>query len=360
MTQAAYQILAEDGRLTRKDLPAGLTDKDLVAMHRAMLTTRTLDNRCMLLQRQGRLGFYGASQGEEGATIGSGYAFRPTDWVFPALRQSGILLMRGWPLEKYFHHMFGTAHAVEKGRSMPMHFSDRQFNFVTWSSSMATQLLHAAGAAYAAKVKGEDTVMAGYLGDGASSEGDFHCAMNFAGVWKLPMVFVCQNNQWAISVPFKKQTASDGIAVKAQAYGFEGVRVDGNDILAVYEVTKKAVDKARSGGGPTLIEAVTYRMQGHSSSDDPTRYRDAAEVQRWAERDPIVRFERFLTARGLLTPQQKEALEAEINAAITTAIEVAEKAPPPAFDTLIQDVFREPTPRLVRDVTELKEIRGMK
>ena len=339
-----HRILDEAGKEVGE--PPKLPEAEHHRMYRAMLTVRLLDERMMLLQRQGRVGFYGLATGEEGAVIGSAAVLRDQDWVFPALRQGGVLLLRGWPIAKYVHHMFGSSEAVEKGRSMPCHYSDRDRNVVSWSSCMATQLLHAAGMAYAAKYRRSGDLAMGYLGDGATSEGDFHAAMNFAGVWRAPMVFVCQNNQWAISVPFAKQTASEGVAVKAFAYGIPGVRVDGNDVLAVREATHAAVERARSGEGPTLIEAVTYRMGGHSSSDDATRYREAAEVEAWAKRDPIARYKVWLTANGLWTDaKEREAREA-IGQAIQEAVHEAESAGPPAPETLFQDVFAAPTPQL--------------
>jgi hypothetical protein len=197
------------------------------------------------------------------------------------------------------------------------------------------------GAAWAAKLKREDMVCAGYLGDGASSSGDFHAAANFAGVFRLPVVFFCQNNQWAISVPLSLQTASASIAVKATAYGFPGVRVDGNDILAVIGATRQAVERARGGEGPTLVEAVTFRMGGHSSSDDPTRYRDADVVAEWERRDPLARFRSYLRERGVLEDGDEQRWTEEINEEIGTAITEAEALPPPPLETMFTDVYRE-------------------
>jgi pyruvate dehydrogenase E1 component alpha subunit/2-oxoisovalerate dehydrogenase E1 component alpha subunit len=347
-------ILREDGSVDKArdpDLPAAT----LLKMYRAMSLVRTLDERCMNLQRQGRIGFYGASQGEEAAAVGSVAAVRETDWLFPALRQGGALLYRGFPLKLYFAHMFGNGMSVEKGRSMPMHFSNREQRFVTWSSSMATQLPHAVGMAYAARLKGSDEIAVGYLGDGASSESDFHVALNFAGVWRTPTVFVCNNNQWAISVPFSKQTASGSVAVKARAYGFPGVRLDGNDVLGVYVAVRDAAQRARIGQGPTLVECVTYRMQGHSSSDDPTRYRSADEVATWAKRDPLARFRAYLQHRGLWTAEQEQALLAQLNDEISEAIREAEAAPAPDPETLVTGVFADVPPHLRSEYDELQQ-----
>jgi len=222
---------------------------------------------------------------------------------------------------------------------MPCHFSDRRVRSVAWSSVIGTQLPHAMGAAWAAKLQKHDTVCVGYLGDGATSCGDFHAAANFAGVFKLPVVFFCQNNQWAISVPLAMQTASAGIAVKATAYGFPGVRVDGNDILAVIAATREAADRARRGGGPTLIEAVTFRMGGHSSSDDPTRYRDAALVAEWERRDPLHRLRVWMTAAGTLREGDEGRWTEELNEEIGAAIQAAEAMPPPPIESMFTDVY---------------------
>jgi pyruvate dehydrogenase E1 component alpha subunit len=339
-----HRVLDEQGKQVG-DAPK-LPDKEHHRMYRAMLAVRVLDNRCMLLQRQGRIGFYGTATGEEGAVIGSAGVLRDSDWIFPALRQGGALLMRGFPLAKYFHHLFGSAGSVELGRSMPCHYSDRDHNVVSWSSCMATQLPHAVGMAYAAKMRKSQDIAMAYLGDGATSEGDFHVAMNFAGVWKCPVVFVCQNNQWAISVPFAKQTASEGIAVKALAYGMPGARVDGNDVLAVRQVADMAAERARRGDGPSLVECVTYRMQGHSTSDDPTRYRSTEEVEAWARRDPLVRYRAWLQAQGLWSEGEQREAEDGLNAAISEAIKEAERAPQPPMETLITEVYEEPTRQL--------------
>src|SRR5207247_2136170 len=210
----------------------------------------------------------------------------------------------------------------QHGRQMPNHFGSRDINYVTTSSPVGTQIPHAVGAAWAAKIRKDDVVSLAYFGDGATSEGDFHSGMNFAGVFKTPTIFFCKNNQWAISVPIARQTASKTIAQKAQAYGFEGVRVDGNDLLAVYAATKAAADKARAGGGPTLIEALTYRMGPHSSSDDPTRYRATEEVDRWREKDPIDRMRKYLELKGLWSEADDDRLRAEIDDLIQNTIKV--------------------------------------
>jgi pyruvate dehydrogenase E1 component alpha subunit/2-oxoisovalerate dehydrogenase E1 component alpha subunit len=339
MSESTRSILAEDGSLV--GTPPSIPDADLVKMFRHMLGMRVLDQRMLSLQRQGRIGFYGTATGQEAAVTGSAYALRDTDWVFPALREMGVSSWRGTTTKEIVCQLIGNSGDVLIGRQMPCHFSDRRVRSVAWSSVIGTQLAHAMGAAWAAKLQQTDEVMMGYMGDGASSSADFHAAANFAGVFRLPVVFFCQNNQWAISVPLEHQTASASIAIKAVAYGFPGVRVDGNDLLAVVAATREAVDRARSGGGPTLVEAVTFRMGGHSSSDDPTRYRDAALVATWERRDPVVRLRTHLQQRGLVTPADEDAWAAEQNEEISNAIREAEALPPPPIESLFSDVYKD-------------------
>ena len=337
MSEPLIQILAEDGRLVGA-APA-IPNADLIRMFRHIVMMRVLDQRMLSLQRQGRIGFYGTAAGQEAAVTGSAYVARASDWVFPALREMGVFLWRGTTLKEIVCQLIGNSGDVLIGRQMPCHFSDRRVNVVAWSSVIGTQLAHAMGAAWAAKLQKRDDVMMGYMGDGASSSSDFHAAANFSGVLKLPVVFFCQNNQWAISVPLSRQTASSSIAVKAVAYGFPGVRVDGNDLLAVIQVTRDAVDRARRGEGPTLVEAVTFRMGGHSSSDDPTRYRDGGLVAEWERRDPLTRLRIHLKSRGLVKDGDEEKMTEEINVAIGEAIAAAEALGPPPIKSLFTDVY---------------------
>jgi pyruvate dehydrogenase E1 component alpha subunit len=339
MSAPLLQRLDPDGRPVG-DLPEIPRD-DLRALLRHMVKMRVLDQRMLSLQRQGRIGFYGTATGQEAAVTGSGYPLRPTDWVFPALREMGVSLWRGTTIKEIVCQLIGNSGDVLMGRQMPCHFSDRKVRTVAWSSVIGTQLPHAMGAAWAARHLGHDVVCMGYLGDGASSSGDFHAAANFAGVFRLPLVFFCQNNQWAISVPLARQTASESIAVKAQAYGFPGVRVDGNDILAVIVATREALERARRGEGPTLVEAVTFRMGGHSSSDDPTRYRDAGLVAEWERRDPLVRFRTWLRATAVVAEGEEEHWAEEINAEIGMAIQEAEALPPPGIESMFTDVYHQ-------------------
>ena len=304
-----------------------------------MLRVRLLDERMMMRQRQGRIGFYGAITGQEATPIATAFALREQDWVFPALRENAIMLVRGFPLTKWLAQVYGNSLDVLKGRQMPSHMSGREVNQVAWSSCLGPQLPQAVGAAMAAKIKGHDAVTVGFIGDGATSEPDFHCAMNFAGVYQAPCVLICQNNHWAISVPSSKQTRSATFAVKAKGYGMPGIRVDGNDVLALHAAVQTAVDRARAGEGPTFIEAVTYRIGAHSSSDDPTVYRSDEEVEVWRKKDPIQRFERYMRHRGLVDDAERARLEEAIVAEILEAITTVEAAAPPARETLFEDVY---------------------
>lgn len=354
LTPDLVRVLDEDGGL----LPGAAPPEDLgaervVELYRTMALMRAIDKRLEGLQRMGRIGFFGSARGQEASVIGSGAALAPEDWVFPALRENGIMLLRGFPLDKYFAHMFGNALDPLKGRMQPMHFAGREVNQVSWSSCIANQLPQATGAAYAMRLRGERAVAVGYVGDGGTSEPDFHAAVNFAGVWKVPAVFVIQNNQWAISVPVALQSASSSLAVKAVAYGIPGVRVDGNDLLAVYREMKAAVERARRGDGPTLLELVTFRMGGHSSADDPSRYRDDRDVERWSRRCPLRRLRAYLEGRGLWDEAREEAMGEEQRAEISAAVKAAEQAPAPAPASLLDDVYADPPPAVAEQRARL-------
>jgi 2-oxoisovalerate dehydrogenase E1 component alpha subunit len=245
------------------------------------------------------------------------------------------------------HNMFGNARDGAKGRQMPVHFSFvAPIRFVSISSPIGTHIPQAVGAAHAARLRGEDTVVLTSFGDGGTSSLGFHSGLNFAGVWKAPVVFLCQNNGWAISCPVEEQTASDGFAIKGEAYGVPGVVVDGNDLLAVRKVTLEAVERARAGGGPTLIEAKTFRMGGHSTSDDPKRYVPAEQTEHWEKRDPIPRFEKFLQASGLLDARKVEALNRAVTEEIAAAAREAEQVGSPGLETIFSDVYAEIPPHV--------------
>ena len=335
-----FRVLRDDG-LADPAVDPMLPPEELGRMHREMRRLRALETRMVTLQRQGRVGFYGSCTGQEAVPIATGFALARQDWVFPALRESAVMLVRGFPLRSYIAQVFGNSLDVLKGRQMPSHMSGRQVNQVSWSSCIGPQIPQAVGAAWAAKMRGEPVVTVGFMGDGATSQPDFHNAMNFAAVFKAPCVLVCQNNQWSISVPTSRQTASQTIAIKARAYGMPGVRVDGNDVLATFVALRDAAERARKGGGPTFVECVTYRIGAHSTSDDPTRYRTQDEVDAWIKKDPLDRFERYLRQIGLLDDARLQALDGELAAEIAAAIDEVEKAPPPDRAEIFDDVYAE-------------------
>jgi pyruvate dehydrogenase E1 component alpha subunit/2-oxoisovalerate dehydrogenase E1 component alpha subunit len=299
----------------------------------------------LALQRQGRVSFYGESRGQEASVVGSAVAMEPQDWLVPALREAGAGVVRGLTLDSDVAQIYGNGNDITKGRQMPCHPCDNAINYVVMSSCVASQFPHAVGIAMAMKASGDkDKVCVGYMGDGGTSEGDFHVAINFAGVFKAPVVLVCQNNQWAISTPGTMQTASETIALKGIGYGVEALRADGNDLFAVYEVMKYALDKARRGDGPTFLELLTYRVSAHTSSDDPTRYRDEGVTEVWRnQRDPITRLRRFMESRGWLDEAGHERAAAAIEANLREVIARQEAAGNPGVDTIIEDVYEEPT-----------------
>jgi pyruvate dehydrogenase E1 component alpha subunit/2-oxoisovalerate dehydrogenase E1 component alpha subunit len=312
-----------------------------------MLRVRCVDQRMLKLQRAGRIGFVGSMLGQEAAMIGTAAALEPRDWLWSGLREGGAALMRGLPLDEYVAQMYCNSNDTAKGRQMCNHFQHKGSHYPSWSSVIGTQIVHGVGAAYAAKQRKLDEVHAIYFGDGATSSNGFHSGLNQAAVWKAPCVFVCVDNGWAISVPNREQCAQRDFARKALAYGMPGFQVDGNDVLACYELMHWLVVHARSGAGPALLVVETYRMLGHSSSDDPTRYRDAAEVELWQRRDPIRRYARFLERRGVLGAGELEALETRLFAEIDRVVHEQESAAPMPLRSLVEDVYAE-VPRHLR------------
>jgi pyruvate dehydrogenase E1 component alpha subunit len=308
-------------------------------LYRAMLRVRVLDERMLALQRQGRIGFYGTCTGQEAVPVAVAFALEASDWVFPALRESSILLVRGFSLDTYLAQLFGNDLDLLRGRQMPSHACGRSANVVSWSSSIGTQLTHAVGAAWAAKMRRERTISVGFLGDGATSSADFHAALNFAQVFRVPCVFVCQNNQFAISTPVARQTGAETLAHKALAYGMPSARVDGNDVLAVLGSVRAAAERARAGGGPTFIECETYRVGPHSTSDDPTLYRTEAEVERWRQRDPISRLAVRLLQTGVLSEALRAGMERDLNAELDAALGRVAGRPAPPRASLFDDVY---------------------
>ncbi|MEX1024674.1 MAG: thiamine pyrophosphate-dependent enzyme [Planctomycetota bacterium] len=322
-------------------------DAWLHGLYRWMTMVRCVDQRMLKLQRAGRVGFVGSMLGMEAAMIGSAAALHEQDWLWSGLREGGAALMRGLPLDEYVAQMYCNSNDTAKGRQMCNHLQHKGSHYPSWSSVIGTQIPHGVGAAFAAKRKGLDEVHGIYFGDGATSSNGFHSGMNFAAVWNVPAVFVCIDNGWAISVPSKEQTATTDYARKAVAYGMPGHSVDGNDVLATYEAMRHCVERARRGEGPSLLVVKTYRLMGHSSSDDPTKYRDADEVESWEQRDPLSRFRAFLEQRGLLAPGAAEALLEATYAEIDTVIHAQEAAAPMPLRSLVEDVYAE-VPRHLR------------
>lgn len=350
------RVISENG----KALEDGATDLSrdaLVAAYRAMVRTRVLDERMINLQRQGRIGFYVPSTGEEAAQVGCGMALNTGDWVYPSYRVPGLLLMRGASVAAMVANCFGNEADLCLGRQMPVHYAFGDLKLVSISSPIGTHIVQATGTAMAQRIKGDAHVTAAFFGDGGTSSNDFHSGLNFAGVAKAPVVFVCTNNQWAISVPLEKQTASETIAVKAEAYGMPGVRVDGNDVLAVHRAMQEAVDRARGGDGPTLVELLTYRRGPHSSSDDPTRYR-GNQADEWMARDPILRFRKYLERTDLWSEAQEAALLEELRAEVNEAVKTNEKTPAPSLETLFTDVYASVPPHLREQYEDLVKHEG--
>ncbi len=315
-------ILDAEGNLDTS-LEPKLPAAELKRLYRAMLLGRRLDERMVRLQRQGRIGTFAPIKGQEASQLGSVCTLKPTDWMVPSFRETAAMIWRGWPIEKMLLFFAGY---LEGGQPAP---DQRDLPICI---PVSTQLPHAVGLASAAQYRNDDAVVMAYFGDGATSEGDFHEAVNFAGVWHVPVVFVCQNNQWAISVPLKKQTHSRTIAQKALAYGIPGIQVDGNDILAVYAASLEAVARARAGDGPTLIECVTYRLGVHTTADDPTKYRSNEEVAEWERKDPLTRFTGYLKKKRLLDDGLEKEVDAEIAAAIARFETTAAADPLTMFD----------------------------
>lgn len=336
--------------------PTGLSKDNLLEIFRAMLFTRLFDQRGMNLQRQGRIGFFVPSTGQEASQIGAGYAMAGKDVIFPSYRTHSIALLKGIKLKAMYDQMWGNATDLVKGRQMPNHFAFPEINWVSISSPIGTQISQAAGAARAAQIRGDkDVAVWAWFGDGGTSSNDFHAGLNFAGVWKSPCIFMCENNHWAISVPQEMQTASVSFAEKAVAYGMRGVRVDGNDVLAVYEAAKEARDRAVAGEGPTLIETVTFRMGPHSSSDDPKRYQSAALFESWQKRDPLDRYREWLDGKKIWTQAWEDEITATLQKEIAEAVEAAESTPQPDVETIFDDVYAELPKLLIEQRAALRE-----
>ncbi len=338
------QILKTDGTVV-SELESKLDDTVLIQAYKIMVLTRVADEKAVKLQRQGRFGAYPPCKGQEAAQIGPAMAMRKDDWFVWSFRELAGLLYHQVPLINQYLYWMGNemgSHYPEDVRALPS------------SVPVGSQLSHAVGISYAARLRGEDTVSVAFFGDGGSSEGDFHEAANFAGVYQSPVVFVCQNNQYAISYPRKSQTRSPTLAQKAISYGFPGILVDGNDVLAMYAAAKEAVDRARSGQGPTLIEAYTYRLGDHTTSDDATRYRLESELAEWMQKDPLDRFNRYLETKGIWNDDLENAAVKEAQDLVEKAVSEAENYPRPSVEDVFQYTYSEMSPDLIEQMEKIK------
>lgn len=337
-----YQVLDKDGNADEALLP-NLSEQELRHMYEVMLYIRAFDLKAFNMQRQGRIGTYIQVAGQEASQVGASLAMKDQDILFPSFRESGMLIARKHPIYRLLMYWNGD----ERGL-----FNEEDIKNFPIAIPVGTHIPHAVGAGWAARLQKKDQVAVAVFGDGATSKGDFHEGLNFAGVFKANVVLFCQNNQWAISVPLEKQTKSKTIAQKAIAYGVEGVQVDGNDIIAVYAVMKKALEKARSGGGPTLIEALTYRIGDHSTSDDAKKYRDESEIPKWKALDPVIRMEKFLEKRGIWSPDYKEKLLAAFQDEIEKEVEKFEGVKDPSPQDMFTSLYEEMPARLQRQMKE--------
>lgn len=321
-----FSILDLNGKVVNEEDLPDLTDEELIYLYKTMLYTRIIDDKALSYQRQGRMLTYAPNTGQEAAQIGSAYAMEKDDWLVPAFRELGAWLVKGVPLRNIYLYWYGNEWGsyIEDVRILPI------------SVPIASQFQHAVGIGMANNIKKEKNVVVAYVGDGGTSEGDFHEALNFAAVFKAPVVFVIQNNQYAISTRRVIQTMSKNLAQKALAYGMPGILVDGNDIFAMYRATKEAVDRARNGEGPTLIEAYTYRLGAHTTSDDPTKYRENEEVEQWKDKDPLKRLKTYLQEKGILTQEWEDQTVKELEQEVMATFESIENK----SDTEIDDIFK--------------------
>lgn len=342
------QVLDEDGRCDEQLLPP-LGDEQIKKLFEWMVLARVFDDKAFKLQRQGRLGTYASILGQEAAQVGAAFALEPADWMFPAFREPGASFVRGLPVQMILQYWAGD----ERGSCIPEGLNDFPI-----SIPVATQIPIAVGTALAARYRGDPIAVMAFMGDGATSKGDFHEGLNFAGVFSAPVVFVCQNNHWAISVPLKRQTASATLAQKAIAYGMPGIQVDGNDVFAVYRAASEALARARAGQGPSFIECVTYRMGDHTTADDATRYRSNEEVERWQLRDPIERLRKFMENRGLWHTAYEQEVYVQAKEKVEQAVRDQEGMEPPDPRDMFRFTFQDLTAELKEQMEAFLQSNG--
>jgi pyruvate dehydrogenase E1 component alpha subunit len=345
------QIVDERGNVDEKLWPVEMDSSKIRQIFESMTFARILDATMLRLQREGRCGTYASSEGQEATQIGAALALNRDDWIFPYFRELGAWIVRGYPLEKW------AAYWAWDERGMA---DTKAYNMFMLAIPVSTQIPHATGFAWGLKKRKEKKVVLCFLGDGATSKGDFAESLNFAGVFKIPIVYVCLNNQWAISVPRSRQSAAETLAQKAVAAGIEDIQVDGNDVFAVYNAAKEAADRARKGKGPTLIECVTYRLGDHTTSDDAVRYRASEDVSTWRAKEPLVRLRKLLQARGAWDEGYQKKVEADAQAKVDAAIKKMEAMPRPPIEDIFNYMYAKPTPELSEQLSEAKKFYGDK
>lgn len=358
-----FRILDDNGEYVRNDYRPPLSPEKMVAMYETMVRLQVFDSIMYEYQRQGRIPFYMLNAGEEAGQLGTSAALEPDDWIFAQYREAGVLLWRGYTLTDFANQLFANKDDFGKGRQLGVHYGSAKLNFVTISSPLTTQLPQASGAAYALKradalagngpETGRGRCVICYFGEGAASEGDFHPAMNFAATLKCPVVFVCRNNGYAISTGVKDQYAGDGIASRGPGYGIPTIRVDGNDFLAVYEATREARARSLRESQPYLIEAMSYRLGHHSTSDDSLKYRTKEEVSFWSKRAPVLRTRKYLEKQGLWDEQRQQKLEELAREEVMAAANGAEHKQLPPLTEMFTDVYKEIPPHLIEQANEL-------
>jgi len=348
------KILHQDGSIyPEADLPD--IDKELaLKIYNTLAFHRVLDERMVASQRQGRLSFYMTALGEEAASIGGAAALKPQDMIMTQYREQGVLMFRGFSLENFMNQLFSNEKDLGKGRQMPIHYGSKELNCMTVSSTLATQIPQATGYAYGQKLQGLDAVTLCYFGEGAASEGDFHAGLNMAAVQEAPVIFFCRNNGYAISTPSSEQFRGNGIASRGVGYGIKTLRVDGNDILAVLKATQLARAYATTESKPVLIEAMSYRLGAHSTSDDPSGYRTKEEEEKWQENDPILRMKNWLLKQNWWDESQDSELYERLREEVLAAVKVAEKIGKPHIDTMISDVYDVPPLQLQKQLDAVK------
>ncbi|GAB2992829.1 thiamine pyrophosphate-dependent dehydrogenase E1 component subunit alpha [Psychrosphaera aestuarii] len=349
-----FKMLDDNGELYKGAQKSSMDKETAIRIYETMRFIRVFDERMLAAQRQGRVSFYMQCLGEEAAVTGSAAALEDKDMIFAQYREQAALAYRGFKLEQFMHQMFSNEKDFGKGRQMPIHYGSKELNYSTISSPLGTQIPQAAGYAYGQKLKGDGACTICYFGEGAASEGDFHAGLNMAAVHNSPTLFFARNNGYAISTPASEQFKGDGIAVRATGYGMKAIRVDGFDALAVYEAVKMAREYSVKNNAPVLIESIAYRLAAHSSSDDPTGYREKEEEETFRDNCPVERFRKYMVKQGWLDEAEDEKVKEQIKVQVLDALKVAEKVAKPALEEIVTDVYEEVPAHLQKQYEQLK------